>query len=267
MTVSSYLNDLAEKLIIRDSEKDSISRSFHALESRLSNYFGNDIGFVRKFGSYHRETILPRDYDFNSDVDVLVEFKDKSYKPQTYLSKLKRFAEYWYSRSEIYQSSPTIVLELNHIKFELVPCLEAEWYEGGNYKIPSKASDYQEWLLTSPSEFNDELIRKNKAFDYKIKPLIRILKRWNVNTRYSKIYDSFKLEEKIVNHSFSYLNSSLKDYFFDFVINMNRLDLQYQYQREEVEKFVNKIKEIQRDEKEYPNWAESELRKFFDLQS
>lgn len=97
--------------------------------------------------------------------------------------------------------------------------------------------------------------------------MIRILKRWNVNTRYLKIYDSFKLEEKIVNHSFSCLNSSLKDYFFDFVTNMNGFDLQYQYQREEVEKFVDKIKEIQRDEKEYPNWAESELRKFFDLQS
>lgn len=264
MTVNSYLNDLAEKLIIRDSEKDSIRRSFSALESRLSNYFGGDIGFVRKFGSYHRETILPRDYDFNSDIDVLVKFTDKSYKPQTYLNKLKRFAEYWYSRSEIYQSNPTIVLELNHIKFELVPCLEAERYEGGNYKIPSKASNYQEWLLTSPFEFNDELTRKNKVFNYKIKPLIRILKRWNVNTRYSKIYDSFKLEEKIVNHDFSYLNnSSLKDYFFDFVTSMNGFDLPY-YKREEVEKFVDKVKGIQRDEKEYPYWAESELKKFFD---
>ena len=96
MAVSSYLKDLSERLIIRDSEKDSIRRSFSALESRLSNYFGSDIGFVRKFGSYHRETILPRNYDFNSDVDVLVEFKDKAYNPQTYLSKLKRFAEYWY---------------------------------------------------------------------------------------------------------------------------------------------------------------------------
>ncbi|MBN6067726.1 nucleotidyltransferase [Aggregatibacter actinomycetemcomitans] len=263
MTVSSYLNELANQLIIRDSEKDSIRRSFSTLESRLNNYFNGDIEFVRKFGSYHRETILPRNYDINSDVDVLVKFTDKSYKPQTYLNKLKQFAEYWYSRSEIYQSSPTIVLELNHIKFELVPCLDAEWYESGNYKIPSKASDYQEWLLTSPFEFNDELTRRNKTFNYKIKLLIRVLKRWNVNTRYSKIYDSFKLEEKIVNHGFSYLNSSLKDYFFDFVTNMNGFDLP-SYKREEVEKLINKVKEIQRNEDNYPIWAENELRKIFD---
>ncbi|KYK76571.1 hypothetical protein SC936_07460 [Aggregatibacter actinomycetemcomitans serotype e str. SC936] len=263
MTVSSYLNDLADQLIIRDSEKDSIRRSFSTLDYRLNNYFKDDIEFVRKFGSYHRETILPRDYDISSDVDVLVKFTDKSYKPQTYLNKLKQFAEHWYSHSEIYQSSPTIVLELNHIKFELVPCLDAEWYESGNYKIPSKASDYQEWLLTSPFEFNDALTRKNKIFNYKIKPLIRVLKRWNVSTRYSKIYDSFKLEEKIVNHGFSYLNSCLKDYFFDFVTNMNGFDLP-DYKREEVEKLVNMVKEIQRDEDNYPIWAENELRKIFD---
>ena len=263
MTVSSYLNDLSNQLIIRDSEKDSIKRSFSTLESRLNDCFKDDVEFVRKFGSYHRETILPRDYDISSDVDVLVKFTDKSYKPQTYLNRLKQFAEHRYPRSEIYQSNPTVVLELNHIKFELVPCLDAEWYESGNYKIPSKASDYQEWLLTSPFKFNNELIRKNKAFDYKIKPLIRILKRWNVNTRYSKIYDSFKLEEKIVNHSFSYSNSSLKDYFFDFVMSMNRFDLP-DYKREEVKKLVNKIQEIRRDEHKYPIWAEHELRKFFD---
>ncbi|OOS02426.1 hypothetical protein B0186_00315 [Canicola haemoglobinophilus] len=264
MTVSSYLNNLADNLMIRDNEKDSIRKSFDVLVYRLNNYFGEDIGFVRTFGSSHRETILPREYDPNSDVDVLVKFTNRLYKPQTYLNKLREFAEYWYSRSEIYQSNPTIVLELNHIKFELVPCLDASWYENGNYKIPSKASDYQEWLLTSPFDFHDELIKINKKFDYKIKPLIRVIKRWNTNTRYSKIYDSFKSEEKIVNYGFSYVNNSLKDYFFDFVINMNISDLIYKYQREEVKKLVAKIKEIQRYEKEYPNWAESELRKFFD---
>ena len=39
MTVNSYLNDLARRLIVRDSEKDCIRRSFIVLESRLSNYF------------------------------------------------------------------------------------------------------------------------------------------------------------------------------------------------------------------------------------
>jgi len=264
MTVSSYLNSLAGNLIIRDSEKESIRRSFNTLESRLKSYFGSEISFVLKFGSYHRETILPRQYDYNSDVDVLIKFSDQSYQTQTYLNKLRRFAEYKYSTSEISQSNPTIILKLNHIKFELVPCIDAEWYQSESYKIPSKASDYQQWLLASPFDFNNSLVARNRLFDYKIKPLIRVLKRWNVNTRYSKIYDSFILENKIVDFNFSYQNSSIKDYFYEFVTNMNYYDLSYQYQKDEAKKLINKVREIQKDEYLYPNLAESGLRKFFE---
>lgn len=264
MTVNSYLNDLARRLIVRDSEKDFIRRSFIALESRLSNYFLGDIGFVSKFGSYHRGTILSRRYDFNSDVDILVKFMNASYKPQTYPNKLKQFVEYRYSSSVIRQSYPAIVLMLNHIKFELVPCIEAELHESGNFKIPSKVSDYQGWLLTSPFEFNKRLIRKNKVFDYRIKPLIRILKRWNVkHPSYPKIYDSFELEEQIINHDFSRLNFNLKDCLFDFVNNMSEYYLPG-YKKREVKKLVDGIKEIQYYENRHPIWAEEELRKFFD---
>ena len=74
------------------------------------------------FGSYTRVTILQRKADEESDVDYMVVFDNSNnYTPQTFLDRLKRFAETKYSTSEIYQSSPTIVLELNNIKFELVP--------------------------------------------------------------------------------------------------------------------------------------------------
>ncbi|WP_424411532.1 SMODS domain-containing nucleotidyltransferase [Pasteurella sp. PK-2025] len=263
MSVGSYLDELASNLIIRDNEKDSIIKSYRTLELRLKKYFGSEINFIMKFGSYHRNTILPRRLDFNSDVDVMIKFSDKLYKPQTYLNKLRSFAECWYSSSEIYQSNPTIVLGLNHIKFELVPCIDAEWYEDGNYKIPSKASDYQEWILTSPFDFNDKLVSKNKIYGYQIKPLIRIMKRWNVNTRFIKIYESFSLEQEIVDYGFSYYNFSLKDYFYDFVCNMNLYKIP-QYKQGEVKRFIEKVTEIKSCEVQYPVWAETELRKFFD---
>lgn len=264
MTVSSYLNNLAENLVIRGSERESISKSFNTLEARLKSYFGDGITFVLKFGSYHRDTILPRQYDYHSDVDVLIKFSDQSYQPQTYLNKLRRFAEYKYSTSEISQSNPTIILKLNHIKFELVPCIDADWYQPDNYKIPSKASDYEQWILTSPFDFNSKLVNVNGLNNYKIKPLVRILKRWNVNTRFPKIYDSFVLEKKIVNFNYGFYNSTLKDYFYDFVTNMNCYDLQYKYQVDEAKKFIDKIKEIREDEILYPALSERELRKFFE---
>lgn len=44
-------------------------------------------------------------------------------KPQTYLNYLKSFAESKYPQSLYKQSFPAVVLELNHIKFDLVPVI------------------------------------------------------------------------------------------------------------------------------------------------
>jgi len=54
---------------------------------------------------------------------VIFNIYDGQGKPQTYLDRLRELAEVKYSTSEISQSNPTIVLALNHIKFELVPAV------------------------------------------------------------------------------------------------------------------------------------------------
>ncbi|MFV8635809.1 hypothetical protein [Ralstonia pseudosolanacearum] len=53
----------------------------------------------------------------------MVVFSDSGATPQTYLNRLKIFVEKRYGSSEIYQSSPTIVLELraantSHLRIE-----------------------------------------------------------------------------------------------------------------------------------------------------
>ena len=122
MSVNTYLSDSASNLVLSTKEKESITTSINTLEIRLESYFGANIEEKFKFGSYTRVTILPRKVDEESDVDYMVVFDNSNnYTPQTFLDRLKRFAETKYSTSEIYQLSPTIVLELNNIKFELVP--------------------------------------------------------------------------------------------------------------------------------------------------
>jgi hypothetical protein len=68
--------------------------------------------------------------DEKSDIDYMVVFSDRDYQPQTYLDRLRRFTEYYYQKSEIKQSHPTIQLELNHIRFELVPAVK-DWVCAG----------------------------------------------------------------------------------------------------------------------------------------
>ena len=220
MTVNSYLNKLANTAIIRDHEQESIRRSITTLQRRLNQYFKTKIIRQVIFGSYRRGTILPRSMDANSDVDYMIVFDDDSNRSQTYLNQLRRFVELYYSRSEISQSNPTIVLSLNHIRFELVPAID-HWLDG--LRIPAKASDYQDWISTDPIGFNQELINANRSYSNQIKPLVRVLKYWNAKNHYP--FESYSLEQDIVQHNFKILgllhDSQLKDYFYDYIEGMS----------------------------------------------
>ncbi len=190
MSVNSYLEDLGSALILSSLEKSNITTSVDTIKSRLSSYFGSDVIEKKLYGSYVRETILPRKADENSDVDLMVVFNNSNgYQPQSFLNRLKNFAEHYYSRSEIYQSSPTIVLELSHIKFELTPAYK----NYGMYYIPKSST---EWMYTDPDGFYSKLTECNKNNHYKIKPVVRLLKHWNIQKNYRDLA-SFELEKKV----------------------------------------------------------------------
>lgn len=207
MSVLSYLQCCAKDALL-GNEKASIDKSIDTLKARLDSYFGNELETHFQFGSSTRGTILPRSMDDESDIDYMIVFKDGDSVPQTYLNRLKRFAEEYYTSSQIYQSSPTIVLELNHIKFDLVPARVAVW---NAYKIPDGAGG---WMGTNPNDFDSTLKEKNKGHANLIKPTIRLAKYWNAVNDY--VYDSFTFEKRIVDLWF-WNCANQKDYFFHVI--------------------------------------------------
>lgn len=259
MSVQSHLEDLSSNLNLKQREKESIKRSIKTIEDRLNLYFDNELKDHFTFGSYTRGTILPRKADSFSDIDYMVIFKNpNNYKPNTLLNHLKNFVSYYYKSSEIYQSHPTIVLELNHIKFELVPAKKESW---GTIYIPSPSSSFEEWMITDPNAFNQNLINANVNNLYKIKPLVRLMKYWNrLNDSY---LSSFKLEEWIVdNYYFGCI--SLKDYIYNV---FDRLAYNYndpQWYKNKVDKAKNIVEKTREyEEKDMPLTAELEIKKLF----
>lgn len=254
MSVLSHLQNTADSIKIQDSERTAIDTSIGSLSYKLSSYFDNiESKFV--FGSYDRRTILRRSMDTNSDVDYMVVFSDGSiWTPQTLMNRLKKFAEAKYSRSEIYQSSPTIVLELNHIKFELAPAYKS-W---GTLYIPAPASDYSQWISTNPDTLKDSLNEKNRNNQYLIRKLVRLMKYWNVNN--GKVYSSYELEKYVVNKLYWYC-SNLKEYFYEAVEGLETWNLP-QYKTDKVNRLkiiITKTKEYERDDMPYT--AEGEIKK------
>ncbi|PKM76184.1 MAG: nucleotidyltransferase [Firmicutes bacterium HGW-Firmicutes-15] len=258
MSVLSYLEDTASSLVLSSNEKSSITTSVSTIKSRIDSYFGSDVKDHFQFGSYTRDTILPRKYDERSDVDYIVIFKNPdNYKPQTLLNWLKQFAEKYYSSSEIYQSHPTMVLELSHIKFELVPAIKDGW---GTISIPSPSSTYSDWMTTDPNGFNTSLTNANTNNSYKIKPLIRLMKYWNVK-KVSRGYSSFLLEKWVVDNSY-YSCSNLKDYFFKCIDDISYNYDSPQYLKTAIDNAKTVVKNIRQYEKDGQiTSAENEIKK------
>ena len=213
MSVLNFLTTTATTAVLSMDEQRSITTSIRALEERLGPYFpAKTVKRKLQFGSSTRGTILPRLIDEQSDVDFMIVFSDATFTTATYLNRLRSFVEKHYSASNIYQSHPTIVLELNHIKFDLVPATEVSLY---GLRIPGKDG---EWIGTNPNDFNEKLEQKNVKHNHQIKPVIRLLKIWNA--RHGFPFDSYRLEQQICGMYFSN-SANLKDIFFSIFENLS----------------------------------------------
>lgn len=241
--LNTYLVAVAKKLVLSDIEQSRINTSISNLQTKLNNWYGDELYDHFRFGSSTRDTILPRMVDEDSDIDYMVVFKNtQNYKPATLLNRLKTFVETKYTRSEIYRSHPTVVLEFSHIKFELVPAIKQYTWSDTHY-IPSPSSDYSDWMETNPSGIQKKVNNANTKYHSQIKRLIRLLKYWNVMN--GKVYSSYELEDHIAGSSF-WLCASLEDYFFTAVKDLPTWYLP-QYKQNKVNAFKVKVAEIKKD--------------------
>lgn len=198
-----YITQITNKLFISygSTEKTSIDTSVGYLTTNLKNYFGNQIVEIILFGSYTRGTIIPRKYDLNSDVDIMIVFNTDLYpekKPNTYRENFKRFVDLKYPRSISTKDLPSVMLILSKIKFDLVPAVKnTTWFSETLY-IPK---DQTEWQSTDPKGFNKELSDANQKYKNIVKPIIRLLKYWNHKNNYP--YDSYELEQIISQMNFN----------------------------------------------------------------
>ncbi len=208
---------------------------------------------IKVFGSYDRDTNLPQRVDHSTDVDIMLVMDDDGSTPQTYLNRVKRAVEAKYSTSDIKQSSPTIVLQMQHIKFEITPAL----IESHLYKIKNVDND---WIYTfCMTDFNN-LTDANKANNYMIKPAIRLIKYWNIRKNFKAI-NSYELEKRIVDYYAipRYQGYDTKQYLLTGLKQLQFISM-YDFQRERLEKAIAKVQEAIDDEPNYQYVPYDELK-------
>ncbi|HZY36452.1 MAG TPA: nucleotidyltransferase domain-containing protein [Mucilaginibacter sp.] len=204
MSINNKLINFAQKeLVLAHSatERDRIKRSLANLENILADKLGNHIAAFVRFGSYTRNTILPRKYDLRSDIDLLVIFNTETvhYAPDTYRKWLLDVINKAYPNSVSKKNAPAVKLELNHIMFDIVPA----YYIAGrkniiNYYIPGKGGA---WQSTVPNDINEALSKINQDYGGNIyRNVIRLCKHWNAGYGYP--YQSYLLEKYILSLKF-----------------------------------------------------------------
>ncbi len=238
MNLNNHLTKFSRELFIshKSLEKQKVNTSVKTMKSKLGAFFGDKIDEVMLFGSYSRGTILPRKYDEKSDVDIMVMFNTEDYdkkNPETYRSNLKTFAKNMYPRQGSYKDLPSIIVELNNIKFDLVPAVSTNgWFWGQRFHVPDSGNEWQE---TDPKGFNDDLTSSNTKYDSIVKPIIRLMKYWNASVGYP--YDSYLLEQEIAGMNFK--GDNIESGFYYAIEELNT--------RGETEKLRKKVETLQKN--------------------
>jgi predicted nucleotidyltransferase len=227
-SIDNYLRNLSASYYLKNDSIEvekinkSISAMFDNLDKELSSKFKRR--FI--FGSYDRDTILPRSIDVKSDVDIMVVFNHTEYErtPGTYRNWLKDFADKYYKDrydSEVVKSAPTVTIRLNHINYDLVPAKETTYvYSASDIYIPD--GDY-DWRKTDPNDVKTKLTDANTKYNGIVRPIIRLMKAWNSTNGYP--FDSYLLETEITGMNF--YNDNCQSGFFWAVDHLENSGTQY----------------------------------------
>lgn len=240
-TINTILTTFAQQYLVlgyNSTEREKINSSLTQLEKVLKDKFQTNIKEFIRFGSWTRNTILPRKYDPKSDIDLMVVFNtvNGTKTPGTYRKNLIDVVSNAYPNSISKKDFPVVKLELNHIMFDIVPAYKSESiWDSFTYYIPD-ASDG--WRGTKPNDINETLSQKNQSYGNNIvRNVIRLCKHWNASNE--RIFDSYEMEKWIVERFFY----SGDDLYAKFLSVMN--DLAQHHQHAGTKQALNWIKEYQ----------------------
>lgn len=264
MSCLSHLRALNSRIIEENTyAESSIVTSISALNTHIGNWsFSDDVIEHYCFGSFDRDTHLPKCIDADADIDYMIVFDTNRLKPDSYLARLRDFADTYYKRSDRYQDYPTMVLDMNNIKFEISPAVKLWSKISPYYQIPAPHSTIVDWVNTRPDELKNELNKANSYNMYLLKPVIRLLKYWNV--RNGKSISSHLIDQYVARLGFIRCNN-LKDYFFYAAKFLNTCGETNPSARTKMVRLRTKIQEIEQLELRNSDLAESKLQQLLPM--
>lgn len=174
-TVTGGFNELIRRLELTDDQATTAESRVKGIKDFFdANFKMAERAFT--IGSYRRGTLIRPE----RDVDLLAPFSVAEYW-QTYRGDSRAFVymirdklNRGYAKTDVSSKQVAVVLDFSVIRAEIVPGFRRD---GGGYLIPDGSKS---WMATNPP-YHANLIRdRDTALGGKLKPLIRLMKFWNI---------------------------------------------------------------------------------------
>jgi len=216
LTVAQAFTKFLEDISATKYHTDTLipARKKSVLENLEKTFSASsDMPFWKAYliGSASKGTILTP----IQDIDVLAVFSNEKnayenykYDSQSFLYRITRAYDGVATQEVGARGQAVRVFFETGGYVDVAPVFES----GGAYIIP--AGD-KTWLTTSPLKANIWFEEQNKTLDYHLKPLVKLVKKWN--KEHSSHFSSFHLET-IVANTFSTLGSNYREALMKFFL-------------------------------------------------
>lgn len=196
-TLLQFIDKMIENITVTDRQEENIKSSI----SNIDNYLmkeENNLFVSKTFttGSYERDTnIRPL-----NDIDLFAVLKKDDWKdaygnlpkPQSVLTKIKNYLNSLNDyKDKVKQDRPCVTIVLSDKDFDILPSFELDY---GGYNIPNE--DLETWTFSNPVLLKTNLDNVHRLRNYKVKPLIKVIKYWN--RELNKFIPSYHVEEAAI---------------------------------------------------------------------
>jgi hypothetical protein len=185
-TITNGFKEFQSNLEITDLQAGTVSTRQRNVRDVIEEEFEVLDSFLA--GSYMRSTLIAPLQEADVDIFVVLEAKYWETNGQTaLLDRVRRALLKTYTRTpKVSRNGQAVTITFTDFKVDVVPCF---YREGGGYLIPD--SILGRWVPTNPKTHIDLWSKANRAHDYDLVPLMKMLKAWNKNR---DVLGSFHLE-------------------------------------------------------------------------
>ena len=196
--LATKFDKFRQKIELTDNQRDKIKTSHKYLREKILQPL-DYVSHTFLTGSYKKKTLINPANDIDVFV-VLSGYSNYDIKPNTILDKLKKDLNIIYPKTPVKQDKPCIVIEFNHVTFELTPAIEVKNYWGGDneFYIPEMSKNNTWQNVENPRVLEKKLTEANKQLNKKLNPLIKMMKKCKVNNNLKT--PSFEMEIMAINY-------------------------------------------------------------------